>query len=100
MMMRAKFQVTAVVKQTASETVSMVPVTGNQPFGPNGENEDNTFARYSPSGSLELCISNPALAGKFTRGQKFYVDFMEAAEVVENPPASDGAPRVGGDTTA
>jgi hypothetical protein len=79
-LMRAKMQVVAVVEQTASQAVKMIPVCGKEPFGPNGESEDNTFARYSPSGSLELTIANPALQGKIKEGQKFYVDFTEAAE--------------------
>lgn len=49
-------------------------------FGPEGESEDNTFARYSPSGSLEITITNSNLHGKFKPGQKFYLDFTEAAQ--------------------
>jgi hypothetical protein len=82
-MMRAKLQVTAVIPHDTTghhQTVKMSPVCGNQPFGPNGESEDNTFARYSPSGSFELTITNPELANKFKVGQKFYADFTEAAE--------------------
>jgi len=81
--MRAKMQVQSVTPLDTTgqcQTVTMAPVCGNKPFGPNGESEDNTFARYSPSGSLSLTINNPDLAGKLTVGQKFYVDFTEAAE--------------------
>lgn len=77
-MMRAKFSVTEVKTFEGSETVRMMPVTGKEPFGPEGESEDNTYARYTPSGSLELTINNPTLRGKFTRGQTFYADFTEA----------------------
>jgi hypothetical protein len=55
--------------------VVMMPVCGNKPFGPNGENEDNTFSRYTPSGELKLCITNPNLHGKIYEGQEFYVHF-------------------------
>lgn len=82
-MMRAKLQVTEVIPLDTTgvcQTVKMSPVCGNKPFGPNGESEDNTFARYSPSGSFELTINNLELAGKFKVGQKFYADFTEAAE--------------------
>jgi hypothetical protein len=40
------------------------------------ESEDNTFARYTPGGNLELSITNPALFDKLEKGQKFYVDFF------------------------
>ena len=52
----------------------------SKPFGPEGESEDNTFARWTPSGGATLTITNPALIGKFKAGQKFYVDFTEAQD--------------------
>lgn len=74
--MRAKFRVTDVVKGGENyETIKFMPVPGNTPYGPNGESEDNTFARYTPSGSCELAITNPSLVGQFERNQLFYVDF-------------------------
>lgn len=56
----------------------MAPVCGGKPFGPNGESEDNSFARWTPSGELKLDVTNPDLLGRFKPGQKFYVDFTEA----------------------
>jgi hypothetical protein len=81
-MMKAKMNVTAVhpYADGVGETVNMSPVCGKAPFGPNGESEDNTFSRWTPGGSLSLSITNPALVGKFHVGQKFYLDFTEAAE--------------------
>ena len=80
-MMRAKMQVQTVEGSDTYETVIMSAVTGsNKPYGPNGENEDNTYARYTPSGNLSLNITNPDLIGKFKVGQKFYLDFTEAPE--------------------
>jgi hypothetical protein len=80
-MMRAKMQVQSVTKQgETQESISMSAVTGNKAYGPQGESEDNTYARYTPSGSLSLTINNPALVGKFSVGQKFYLDFTEAKE--------------------
>ena len=83
-MMRAKMQVNAVKRLVGAdgnitgEELTAHPVCGNSPFGPNGESEDNTFARYTPSGSLSLTINNPELLGKIKPGQKFYVDFTAA----------------------
>ncbi len=80
--MRAKFQINTVDQRIGpdgkiqSVQIKGTPVSGK--FGPNGESEDNTFARYTPGGSLELWITNPDLFGKFKPGQKFYLDFTEA----------------------
>lgn len=82
--MRAKLQVSGISKHEDASgkltqvTVGMFPVSGK--FGPNGESEDNTFARYSPSGRFELTITNPALIERFRYGQKFYADFVLAAD--------------------
>lgn len=81
-MMRAKFQVQGVEKHgepATSETVRMSPVS-KYPYGEEGASEDNTYARYTPNGSLSLTINNPNLLGKFSVGQKFYADFTEAPE--------------------
>jgi FtsZ-binding cell division protein ZapB len=77
-MMRAKMLVSSVETTTYGETIKAAPVCGNNPFGPNGESEDNTFARFTPSGSLSLTVNNPDLLGKIKPGQKLYVDFTLA----------------------
>jgi hypothetical protein len=89
-MMRAKMEVTSVSDggNKSVENIAMQAVTSsNKPYGPQGENEDNTYARYTPSGTLTLSITNPNLIGKFKIGQKFYLDFTEAdtQPVAESP---------------
>ena len=37
--------------------------------------EDNSFAKFSPSVNFQIMIANPALLGKFASGDTFYVDF-------------------------
>jgi len=82
--MRAKMMVSSVKRlvgaddKITAEELAMYPVCGNGSFGPNGESEDNTFSRYTPSGSLNLVVCNPDLHGKIKPGQKFYVDFTLA----------------------
>jgi len=50
-MMRAKMQIGQVKRivgvngDVTGEELSAYPVCGNAPFSPNGESEDNTFAR-------------------------------------------------------
>lgn len=79
MNMRAKLEVKSVTKPwEGAEEVVMQPVCGTTPFGPNGESEDNSFARWTPTGNVTLTITNPDLHGKFQAGQKFYADFTPA----------------------
>lgn len=76
--MRAKMTVQSVSPFQGGEVLAMSAVCGNKPYGPNGENEDNSFARWTPTGSLTLTITNPDLLGKFQPGQNFYLDFTPA----------------------
>ena len=75
--MRAKMQIRSVKIFESSEKLKLECVS-RVIFGSHGENEDNTFACYTPSGSMELTVTNPDLLGKFKPGQKFYLDFTES----------------------
>ncbi len=66
--------------ESGCERVALNAVCGGQPFGANGESEDNTFAHWTPDGSLKLSISNPAIEGFFKAGRKYYVDITECPE--------------------
>ena len=84
--MRAKFQVTFVQeyfwgsdKSKSQETLTMSAVGSNK-YDENGLSDDNTFAKFSPGGTLAINIANPALWDKFKVGQKFYLDFTEVAD--------------------
>lgn len=77
--MRAKFQIHEVKRFPGGDTIKASAVT-SKPFDKDGLNEDNTYAKHSPSGSLELTITNPALVGKIEPGQKFYLDFVPAKD--------------------
>lgn len=76
-MMRAKMVVQSVERFTTMERLKFSPVC-SKGFGPNGESEDNTYARYTPAGSVSLDVTNPDLLGKLQPGQAFYVDFTPA----------------------
>lgn len=75
--MRAKFQVNKVEQFAESERVFMNAVASKS-YPPDGSDEDNTYAKFSPSGNLELTIANPALRGKVQAGKTFYLDFTPA----------------------
>lgn len=82
--MRAKFVVTGVTAsqhegKTTGETVTFSAVARSTPYPADGSDEDNTFAKYSPSASCSIYIANPALFGKLAVGEKYYVDFTPAA---------------------
>jgi hypothetical protein len=80
--MRAKVKITNIsaYKNEAGEVQSEA-LTFNFPskdgaYPADGSDEDQSFAKFSPSGALSLTIANPALIGKFAVGDKFYLDFM------------------------
>lgn len=75
--MRAKFQIASVERFGASEKVKFHAVAAKQ-YPADGSDEDNTYAKYSPSATCEIHIANPTLQGKFNPGDKFYVDFTPA----------------------
>jgi hypothetical protein len=84
--MRAKFEVLN-CQQMSDATgavtavkVKMLPVSGN--YDKEGYSEDNEFSKWTPSGMIELDITNPNLFNRFERGQKYYADFTEVEEPV------------------
>lgn len=76
--MRAKMIVSSVERFGSSEKLSLTAVAKSTAYPADGTDEDNTFAKFSPSGSLTLHVTNPALLGKFNPGEKFYLDFTKA----------------------
>ena len=79
--MRAKMMVGSVFPRcdsegnTANEQVTFFGVSKSSGYPADGSDEDNTFARFSPSVNLTMTIANPALFGKLAPGDAFYVDF-------------------------
>jgi hypothetical protein len=47
-------------------------------YGNSTNKEDNTYASATPSGSIKLCVNNPAVRGTFKPGDVYYVDFTPA----------------------
>lgn len=77
--MRAKMKVESVLKTENAEELVMHPVCKADAYGDDGLDEDNTFAKFSPSGVLKLSVTNPALIGKINPGDAYYVDFTKVA---------------------
>jgi hypothetical protein len=76
--MIAKFQVQKVERVGVNCEQLHLMAVSSKPFDAEGASEDNSFARWTPSGELKMHISNPALIGQFKEGQKFYLEFTPA----------------------
>jgi hypothetical protein len=71
-----------------SQTVDFNAVGPSQ-YPDDGSDENNSFAKWSPSASMSIMIANPKLFGVIFPGDEFYVDFTLAkkGERPEPPPA-------------
>lgn len=78
MTVRAKFWVQNIQHQgpASSEvdpvaTVTLVPAYGDCP-------ENAEWSKYTPSGKIEMCITNPAAIEQFELGEAYFVTFEKA----------------------
>jgi hypothetical protein len=78
--MRAKLEVASVTPSGDGEIIRFHGVSKNEPYPEDGLDENNSFAKWSPSVSLEINVQNPALKGKLKPGARFYADFTEAPD--------------------
>ena len=75
-------RVQSVLVTDYSDRVSLEPV-----YGGTSNAEDNTYAKATPSGKLELQIDNPAVRGVIQPGQVYYVDLTRLEpDATVNPP--------------
>lgn len=75
--MRAKVRVGAAIPHgNGTETVTFHGVSKSGGYPADGSDEDNSFAKWSPSVNFSMLIANPALVGSFEVGQTFYCDFI------------------------
>ena len=83
--MRAKVKLNYLVPGHGCETLTFNPVAAPK-YDEHGNDEDNTFAKFSPSGQFIITVANPALLGKFKVGETYYVDFTPVPEKVNDAP--------------
>jgi hypothetical protein len=76
--MLAKLQVSDVQSTVTSERLTLRAVSKSSGYPDDGSDEDNSFARWTPSAELTMTVNNPELLGKFKAGDKVYVDFTPA----------------------
>lgn len=76
--MRAKLKISSIERygsaENQSEVLKMSAVAAKE-YNPDGMDEDNTYAKFSPSATFAITIANPALLGHFNPGETYYVDF-------------------------
>lgn len=79
--MRAKMVVSKVDQHSKeSETLTFAAVCKADGYPDDGSDENNTFARWTPSADLTMTVNNPALIGGFKEGEEYYLDFTPVAE--------------------
>jgi len=82
--MRAKMRVADINTYPRGEgpitqqTLVMYAVARSDSYPADGSDENNSYARWSPSGRLELTIANPALFDAFEVGEEYYLNFIKA----------------------
>jgi len=76
--MRAKVRVSEVKVSGDCELLTFNAVAKSTSYPEDGSDEDNSYARWSPSREIKLTVANPALHGKLAIDEKFYVDFTPA----------------------
>ncbi len=79
MTMRAKFRVIKIETfPEHQQQVLHMSAVSHQPFDKDGVSEDNSFARWTPSGELKMVITNPKLKSALKEGEAYYLDFTKA----------------------
>ena len=76
--MRAKMKVREVKKGDGWERLTFAAVCKSDGYPADGSDENNTFAKWTPTADLTMNVNNPALFGKINEGEEYYLDFTKA----------------------
>lgn len=68
MKITAKFKVDSILKREGSEQVKLVAV-----YSPDPKSDNYTWSKYTPSGELNMVITNPE--AKFEVGESYILTF-------------------------
>ncbi|EPU6896136.1 hypothetical protein ACLZTU_23450 [Raoultella ornithinolytica] len=73
MSVRAKFQCNSINKSpdNTSAVVNLIAVT-------TGSTENESWSKYTPSGQLQMVISNSAAFEQFEQGKEYFIDIHSA----------------------
>ncbi len=72
-MVRAKFQVSSITKHSYGPATTILLYAQCA----DSIEENKRFAKYTPSGRLELTVDNPPAQEFFELGKSYYLDFTE-----------------------
>jgi len=70
-LIRAKFQCQKVKKESYGEVIELQAVYSE-------EGDNKSWSEATPSGSVNMVISNEAAQGLFEEGKEYYLDFTPA----------------------
>lgn len=76
--MRAKVILNSIEKTTYGEKLKFNAVPKGSSYPEDGSDENNTYAKFSPSAEFVIQVANPALFDQFKPGESYYVDFTPA----------------------
>ena len=77
--MRAKLKINKIDRQFEGiETLHFNAVGPKGSYPKDGSDENNSYARWTPTAELRMVITNPNLHNKFSVGEEYYVDFTKA----------------------
>lgn len=71
-MVRAKFYVESINPYNDEATTVLLRAVTS------GSEENKTFWKWTPAGTIQMTISNPAAIAQFEEGQEYYIDFTMA----------------------
>ncbi len=78
MTVQAKFWMSDIHHQSpARHTKESVATVTMQPIYADG-GENDSWSKYTPSGKIEMCITNPDAVDRFELGQEYLITFERA----------------------
>jgi hypothetical protein len=84
--MVCKLNLNNVVRHPGQEKLDFTAVAKSGSYGEDGHDDDNTYAKFSPSAHFEITVANPALFAKLDPGKKYYFVCYEAVPDEEPAP--------------
>lgn len=72
--LRAKMRVNSVQSTETQDIIDCHAVGLSSKYPDDGTDENNTYAKYTPEGSLNLTITNPDLLGQINAGDELILD--------------------------
>ena len=77
-MVRCKMKVTEIIDRSSSYAPGNVQESHSVKLQAVTDSENKSWAKYTPSGSVELQINNPEAFSHFKIGETFFLDFTPA----------------------